>query len=196
MHDLCIFIHTTHNTHTQTLFYQPTTSSGGGEERLEEGAGGRGEHGGGHKHGRRRGRGRRGWLGSRDLVGGEPVPADGLSEPAADGEHGGHPRERGEGGRRPGGGREQRRGDTPVEAVGDVAQERVARGANSTKGANSKEREAYPRREGLRVRAGDAVLVAPRGADGSVLGSKGSPPEARQTGLGRAGKPTAHSAHV
>ena len=47
-----------HTTHTQTLFYQPTTSSGG-EERLEEGAGGRGEHGGGHKHGRRRGRGRR-----------------------------------------------------------------------------------------------------------------------------------------
>ena len=56
--------------------------------------------------------------------------------------------------------------------MGDVAQERVARGANSTKGANSKEGEAHPRREGLRVRAGDAVLVAPRGADGSVLGSK------------------------
>ena len=78
-----------------------------------------------------------------------------------------HPGKGGKGRSSPCGGVQEWQRHSATEAVGDLAEEAVAGGADGAKGAHSQEGELHARWEGLSPRAVDAVLLSAGAADSS-----------------------------
>ena len=95
------------------------------------------------------------------------MAVDRLSETAADRVNDRHPGKGGKGRSSPCGGVQEWQRHSATEAVGDLAEEGVAGGADGAKGAHSQEGELHARWEGLSPQAVDAVLLSAGAADSS-----------------------------